>query len=114
MRKDQLRKQGQRRNLARGMGMLKLFDRQVAAKLRSAEARENASRRKQIAEPAVPAGHHPGSREPACACVADRCAGMARPARGPGHGATASNTWCNIVRIWMARRRSDRQKTRLS
>ena len=48
MTKDQERKTERRRNLANGMGMLKFFDRKVAAKLRSAEERENAARRKQV------------------------------------------------------------------
>jgi small Trp-rich protein len=48
MRKDQARKDERRRNLAGGMGMLKLFDRKVAAKLRHAEDREKAARQKQI------------------------------------------------------------------
>ena len=48
MRKDAQRKQQRRRNLASGMGMLKLFDRKVAAKLRRADDREKAVRQKQI------------------------------------------------------------------
>ncbi len=48
MRSDQQRKQAMRRNLARGMGMLGIFDRGVAAKLRKAEARDQAARQRQI------------------------------------------------------------------
>jgi small Trp-rich protein len=48
MRMDQERKDERRRNVAKGMGMLKLFDRKVAAKLRHAEDREKAARQKQI------------------------------------------------------------------
>jgi small Trp-rich protein len=48
MHKDQTRKDERRRELAKGMGMLKLFDRKVAAKLRHAEERENAQRQKSI------------------------------------------------------------------
>ena len=48
MRKDQLRKDARRRNLADGMGLRGLFDRSVSAKLRRAEAKAQASRQRQI------------------------------------------------------------------
>jgi small Trp-rich protein len=48
MRKDQARKDERRRNIANGMGLLRLFDRKVAAKLRRADERDQAARQKQI------------------------------------------------------------------
>jgi small Trp-rich protein len=48
MRKDQERKEDRRRNLAQGMGLRGLFDRSVSAKLRKAEAKEQAKRQRQI------------------------------------------------------------------
>jgi small Trp-rich protein len=48
MHRDQARKSERRRELAKGMGMLKHFDRKVAAKLKRAEERENAERQKHV------------------------------------------------------------------
>jgi small Trp-rich protein len=48
MRKDEARKLERRRQLADGMGLRGLFDRSVSAKLRKAEAKEQAKRQRQI------------------------------------------------------------------